>query len=203
MVKNIFVRKHKRRGRIVRRHTRSIPQKKGSLWHGKKFIHGPRITMPAEYELIWISKENWPRKKWLTKKQQKKIRDYAKKQKLKLPKNFPQSTRVKVGITKKRKMKPQSFLTPINLSFAPFGPRKKGYISIPLPAGTPLEFTEEEKKRFEIKKEKNLGSWTDLGLISPWKETKIKEKEELLKKKLPLSTRLKLIEEKERLEKLE
>ena len=110
------VRKHKRKGKIkVRKHKRKIPKRKGTMWHTDKFIHEPRLNNPEEFIRIRISQEKWPKKKWMKPQHTKKIKQYAKKEKLKLPKDFPKSTRVKIGPTKEG-FKAQSLLSPVNFS---------------------------------------------------------------------------------------
>jgi len=181
--------RHAKAAKGIKTGRKKRPKKIGSVWHGPSAIHGPRLRPPKDYKRIWVSKAEWQKKAWLTDKEQKKIKDYAKKQGLILPKNFPKTTQVKVGFTKKGKMKPQSFLTPVKHpknygSF--FRKNKKDIVAMTLPGGTPLEFSKEEKKKFKIKEE-NFGDWTD---IDKWQrnEEKLREvqkrRDEMMQAKL-------------------
>lgn len=102
-----------RRKIMINRGIKKRPQKIGSLWHGKEAIHGPRLNPPKKFKRIWISKQEWPRSKWFDKGMQNTVRAYARTNKLKLTSNFPKNTKVKIGLTKKGKFKPQSFITPV------------------------------------------------------------------------------------------
>lgn len=111
------LRKNKRRIAHVRTHIRNIkrPTGIGSLWKGPKDIHGPRKAPPRQFQKLWISQQKWPVEKWLTKEDIKKIKEFARKNKLKIKKGFPKNVSAKVGITREdKKLSIQSFMTPIH-----------------------------------------------------------------------------------------
>ena len=96
---------------------RQIPQRIGTLWHNG-FIHGPRYKKPSEFidKKVYIVNQDWARKRHLTipKSIPVKIQRFAKKEEIRLPKDYINKMRLKVGtLTKTKELEIQSFITPI------------------------------------------------------------------------------------------
>ena len=97
---------------------RKIPQRIGTLWHGQDFIHGPRYKKPSDFvdRKSYIVNQDWARKRHLIipKSFPNKVKRFAQKEDLRLPKNYKKEMRLKVGTLKKtKKLGIQSFITPI------------------------------------------------------------------------------------------
>lgn len=114
----ILVRRHFRNRRLVRAHTRKIKRPKGlnTFWHDG-FIHGPRLRQPSKFvnNRVYIVNQDFGKKRHLLIPQTvpKKIRKFAQKENLKLPKDYKDKIRFKVGTLKKnKKLVIQSFVTP-------------------------------------------------------------------------------------------
>ena len=112
----------KRKDRVKQRYwvgeKRRIPQKVGTLWYGQYFIHGPRYKKPLEFidKRVYIVNQDWAEKRHLIvpKSIPTKIKQFAQKEELKLPKDYKDKMRLKVGTLKKtKKLGIQSFITPI------------------------------------------------------------------------------------------
>ena len=119
----VYIRRHFRNRKPVRAHLRrlkKIPQKIGTLWYGQKqdFIHGPRKKQTTEFVngRVYIVSQDFGKKRHLILPQSvpKRVRHFAEKEKLELPKDYRKKMRLKVGTLKKnKKLGVQSFITPI------------------------------------------------------------------------------------------
>lgn len=97
---------------------RKIPQQIGTLWHGQDFIHGPRHKKPSAFtdKRVYIVNQDWAGKRHLDvpKSIPIKIKKFAQKEELNLPRDYKDKIRLKVGTLKKtKKLGIQSFITPI------------------------------------------------------------------------------------------
>ena len=113
----------KRKDRVKQRYwvsrKRKIPQRIGTLWNTQEFIHGPRYKKPSDFvdKKAYIVNQDWARKRHLIvpKSIPTKIKQFAQKEELKLPKDYKDKMRLKVGtLTKTKKLGILSFITPIH-----------------------------------------------------------------------------------------
>lgn len=98
------------------RRAKKIPQKVGTLWYGKDFIHGPRQRNPEDFSRIYSVDRDFAIKRHvkIPKIRNERIVNFAKKEKLRLPKNYRKRQKLVIGQLKKSKnLAVQSILTPI------------------------------------------------------------------------------------------
>lgn len=82
------------------RDSEKIPQEKGSKWKTERYIHGPRVRKPEDFQKIYLVSPDW-----------------AEKRRLKLIKKPSEITKVKVGTLKKTgELAVQSYLTHVHKS---------------------------------------------------------------------------------------